>query len=63
MGLNDKRDVSILAFERYDPTDKSLAWLGEQGVRVKMGHPLWEMPFKRFTGGSVDRRGQRLHRA
>ena len=49
MGLNDKRDVSILAFERYDPTDKSLAWLGEQGVRVKMGHPLWEMPFKRFT--------------
>lgn len=49
MGPNAKQDVSILAFERYDPTDKSLEWLAEQGVRVKMGHPLWETPFKRFT--------------
>ena len=49
MGLNDKQGVSVLAFERYDPTDKSLDWLGEQGVRVKRGHALWEMPFRRFT--------------
>jgi D-3-phosphoglycerate dehydrogenase len=49
MGLSDEQAVSILAFERYDPTDKSLAWLGERGLHVKMGYPLWEMPFRRFT--------------
>jgi len=49
MGLNDKQGVSVLAFERYDPTDKSLDWLVEQGLRVKRGHALWEMPFQRYS--------------
>jgi len=40
---------SVLAFERYDPTDASLDWLRERGVNVIFGNALWEMPFKRFT--------------
>jgi len=39
----------VLVFERYDPTDKSLDWLRSQGVDVVMGHPLWEMPLRRFS--------------
>ncbi|RWF56963.1 MAG: phosphoglycerate dehydrogenase, partial [Mesorhizobium sp.] len=40
---------SVLAFERYDPTDASLDWLRERGVNVIFGNGLWEMPFERFT--------------
>lgn len=40
---------SVLAFERYDPTDTSIDWLRQQGMRVKAGHPLWVMPFQRFS--------------
>jgi D-3-phosphoglycerate dehydrogenase / 2-oxoglutarate reductase len=40
---------SVLAFERYDPTDTSIDWLREKGLHVELGHALWEMPFKRFT--------------
>ena len=47
--MTDKKDISILAFERYDPTDASLDWLAEKGVRVKRGHPLWVMPFQRYS--------------
>ncbi len=43
-----ERDA-VLAFERYDPTDTSLVWLGERGLTVKMGHPLWIMPFARYS--------------
>jgi len=49
MGLGKDKPLSILAFERYDPTDTSITWLREQGLRVKTGHALWEMPFKRFS--------------
>ena len=49
MALAPDSQLSVLAFERYDPTDKSIEWLQERGLRVRMGHPLWEMPFKRFT--------------
>lgn len=41
--------ASVLAFERYDPTDASIDWLESKGVRVIRGHALWEMPFKRFS--------------
>ena len=40
---------SVLAFERYDPTDASLAWLAERGLEVRTGYALWEMPFQRFS--------------
>ena len=40
---------SVLAFERYDPTDASIQWLIDQGLKVFLGHALWEMPFRRFT--------------
>ena len=49
IGLGKGKDLSILAFERYDPTGTSIAWLRERGLRVKIGHALWEMPFKRFS--------------
>lgn len=49
MGMGAEGELSVLAFERYDPTDKSIEWLKERGLRVKTGHALWEMPFKRFT--------------
>ncbi len=39
----------VFAFERYDPTDKSIAWLREKGIDVISGYALWEMPFQRFT--------------
>ena len=39
----------MLAFERYDPTDRSIEWLREQGLEVRAGYALWEMPFQRFT--------------
>lgn len=39
----------VLAYECYDPTDKSIDWLVEQGLFVKRGHPLWVMPFQRFS--------------
>jgi hypothetical protein len=29
-----------MAFERYDPTDKSIDWLREQGLEVRTGHAL-----------------------
>jgi len=29
---------SVLAFERYDPTDASLDWLRERGVNVSAQH-------------------------
>jgi D-3-phosphoglycerate dehydrogenase len=40
---------AVLAFERYDPSDKSIAWLESKGLAVIKGHALWEMPFKRFS--------------
>jgi D-3-phosphoglycerate dehydrogenase len=40
---------AVFAFERYDPTDASLAWLRDKGLAVDMGNALWEMPFKRFS--------------
>lgn len=49
MGLDQQPRRAILAFERYDPTDKSIDWLREQGLEVRTGHALWEMPFARFT--------------
>ncbi|MDE3176844.1 MAG: hydroxyacid dehydrogenase [Pseudomonadota bacterium] len=41
--------LSALAFERYDPTDASIAWLRERGLEVRMGHPLWVTPFTRYS--------------
>ena len=49
MGHSAGAEISILAFERYDPTDASIAWLRAQGLKVKGGHALWEMPFERFS--------------
>ena len=49
MTASDKGRVSVLAFERYDPTDTSIAWLRDKGVDVKMGHALWVMPFTRYS--------------
>jgi D-3-phosphoglycerate dehydrogenase len=49
---------SVLAFERYDPTDASIRWLIDQGLKVFLGHPLWEMPFRRFTEDELIARAQ-----
>ena len=49
MELGKGKGLSILAFERYDPTGTSIVWLRGQGLRVKTGHALWEMPFERFS--------------
>ncbi len=49
MGVESPAKHAVFAFERYDPTDKSIAWLREQGLEVRTGHALWEMPFQRFT--------------
>jgi D-3-phosphoglycerate dehydrogenase len=49
MGSADQNKLSVLAFERYDPTDRSIEWLRQKGLIVDMGHALWEMPFKRFS--------------
>lgn len=49
MGQPNSGRQLVMAFERYDPTDTSIAWLREKGLVVKTGHALWEMPFKRFT--------------
>src|SRR5579862_7078697 len=48
----------VFAFERYDPTDKSLDWLEENGVSIIRGHALWEMPFKRFSEAEFLERAQ-----
>lgn len=50
--------LKALAFERYDPTDKSIAWLAEKGLAVKMGHPLWVMPFTRYSEDELIAQGQ-----
>jgi D-3-phosphoglycerate dehydrogenase / 2-oxoglutarate reductase len=49
MGSNAETPPAVMAFERYDPTDRSIDWLRERGLSVRTGHALWEMPFKRFT--------------
>ena len=49
MGVDSQAKHAVFAFERYDPTDKSIAWLREQGLEVRTGHALWELPFQRFT--------------
>ena len=49
MGLDVDGKRAVLAFERYDPTDQSIDWLREQGLEVRTGFALWEMPFQRFT--------------
>jgi D-3-phosphoglycerate dehydrogenase len=47
--MNGADQPRALAFERYDPTDRSIAWLRENGVDVIAGHPLWVMPFQRYS--------------
>ena len=49
--MSDPRTArpSVMAFERYDPTDGALEWLAGKGLAVIYGNALWEMPFKRFT--------------
>jgi D-3-phosphoglycerate dehydrogenase len=49
---------SVFAFERYDPTDASIRWLTEQGLDVVLGHPLWEMPFQRYSEDELIRKAQ-----
>jgi D-3-phosphoglycerate dehydrogenase len=45
----EQRRPAVLAFERYDPTDESIEWLRGRGLEVRLGHALWEMPFRRFA--------------
>lgn len=49
MVYTSRTPLRVLAFERYDPTEKSIDWLRQQGLEVQLGHALWEMPFQRFT--------------
>ena len=49
MAYTSRTPLRALAFERYDPTEKSIDWLRQQGLDVQLGHALWEMPFQRFT--------------
>ncbi len=56
--MPNANSMSVLAFERYDPTDSSIAWLREKGLAVELGHALWEMPFKRFTEDQLIEKAQ-----
>jgi D-3-phosphoglycerate dehydrogenase len=39
----------VFAFERFDPTEKSLDWLRQRGVEITLGYALWEQPFWRYS--------------
>ena len=51
-------EYKAFAFERYDPTDESIAWLRTQGVEVEEGYALWEMPFRRYSDEEVIERAK-----
>jgi D-3-phosphoglycerate dehydrogenase len=36
-------------FERFESTEKSLAWLRERGVELTLGYAMWESPFWRYS--------------
>lgn len=50
--------LSVLAFERYDPSDSSIAWLREHGLHIDIGQALWEMPFTRLSEDELIARAQ-----
>ena len=43
----------VFVFERIDPTDESTQWLQDQGVEVKLGRPMWEKGFMRYSEGEI----------
>jgi D-3-phosphoglycerate dehydrogenase / 2-oxoglutarate reductase len=47
-GSPPPRPWRVFAFERMDPTGKSLDWLRERGVELTLGYALWESPFWRY---------------
>lgn len=42
-------EARVFVYERMDPTDKSLDWLGEQGVGVTRGRAMWQQPYRRYS--------------
>ncbi len=49
MVYTNRTPLRAFAFERYDPTEKSIDWLRQQGLDMQLGHALWDLPFQRFT--------------
>ena len=48
--LSDRR---VLVYERMDPTDESLDWLGERGIQVTRGRPMWQQPYARYADAEI----------
>lgn len=43
----------VLVFERMDPTDASIRWLEQQGLDLTLGGPMWQAPYKRYSGDEI----------
>jgi D-3-phosphoglycerate dehydrogenase len=46
-------DLRVLVYERMDPTDQSLDWLEERGIRVTRGRPMWQEPYARYSEAEI----------
>jgi len=46
-------DRRVLVYERMDPTDQSLDWLAQRGIRVTRGRAMWQQPYARYSNAEI----------